>query len=41
MTEEITLVGEAIAGEAAQTLKQIKNLVKGLSTNTIDLGELL
>ena len=41
MTEEITLVGEAIAGEAAQTLKQIKNLVKGLSTNTFDLGELL
>lgn len=35
------LVGEAIAGEAAATLKQIHKLIKGLSTNTFDLAELL
>ncbi len=34
-------VGEAVAGEAAATLKQIKSLVKNLSTNTFDLFELL
>ena len=35
------IVGEAVAGEAAATLKQIKSLVKNLSTNTFDLFELL
>jgi len=34
-------VGEAVAGEAAACLKQIKSLVKGISTNTFDLFELL
>jgi hypothetical protein len=35
------IVGEAVAGEAAAVLKQIKSLVKNLSTNTFDLFELL
>jgi len=34
-------VGEAVAGEAAATLKQIKQLVKNLSANTFDLAEAL
>jgi hypothetical protein len=34
-------VGETVAGEAAACLKQIKSLVKGISTNTFDLFELL
>lgn len=38
---EQPVVGETIAGEAAATLKQIKSLVKNLSTNTFDLFELL
>ena len=37
----VPIVGEAVAGEAAATLKQINKLVKGLSTNTFDLAELL
>jgi hypothetical protein len=36
-----SIVGEAIAGEAAQTLKQVKQLVKNLSANTFDLAEAL
>jgi hypothetical protein len=39
--EQPMIVGEAVAGEAAATLKQIKSLVKNLSTNTFDLFELL
>lgn len=35
------IVGEVVAGEAAAILKQIKSLVKNLSTNTFDLFELL
>jgi hypothetical protein len=35
------LVGEAIAGEAAATLKQVKSLVKNLDKNTFDLFEAL
>lgn len=35
------IVGEAVAGEAAATLKQIKSLVKSMSVNTFDLAELL
>lgn len=35
------IVGEAVAGEAAATLKQINKLVKGMATNTFDLAELL
>jgi len=35
------VVGEVVAGEAAATLKAIKALVKDISTNTFDLGELL
>jgi hypothetical protein len=38
---EQPIVGEAVAGEAAATLKQIKSLVKNLSSNTFDLFELL
>ena len=34
----IEIVGEATAGEAAQTLKQVKSLIKGLSSNTFDLA---
>jgi len=34
-------VGEAVAGEAAATLKQVKQLVKSLSANTFDLAEAL
>jgi hypothetical protein len=39
--EPAAIVGEAIAGEAAAVLKQIKALVKGISVNTFDLFELL
>jgi len=39
--EQPMIVGEAVAGEAAACLKQIKSLVKGISTNTFDLFELL
>jgi hypothetical protein len=35
------IVGEAVAGEAAATLAEIKKLVKGLSVNTFDLAEKL
>src|ERR1017187_11032932 len=35
------IVGEAVAGEAAQTLSEVKKLVKGLSVNTFDLAEKL
>ena len=35
------LVGEAVAGEAAQALKQVKQLVKNLAANTFDLAEAL
>jgi hypothetical protein len=35
------IYGEAEAGEAASTLKQIRSLVKNLETNTFDLFELL
>lgn len=35
------IVGEAVAGEAAQTLAEVKKLVKGLSVNTFDLAEKL
>jgi len=35
------IVGEAVAGEAAQTLAEVKKLVKGLSINTFDLFEKL
>ena len=41
MSTPIEIVGEVVAGEAAQTLKQIKNLVKGISSNTFDLAEAL
>jgi len=37
----VVIVGEAIAGEASQTLKQVKQLVKNLSANTFDLAEAL
>jgi len=37
----VAIVGEAIAGEAAQTLKQVKALIKGLSSNTFDLAQAL
>lgn len=37
----VEIVGEAVAGEAAQTLKQVKQLVKNLSANTFDLAEAL
>jgi hypothetical protein len=36
-----TIIGEAVAGEAAQTLSEVKKLVKGLSVNTFDLAEKL
>jgi hypothetical protein len=35
------IVGEAVAGESAQALKQVTQLVKGISTNTFDLAEAL
>src|ERR1035437_2568654 len=35
------IVGEAVAGEAAQTLAEVKKLVKGLAVNTFDLFEKL
>lgn len=35
------IYGEAEAGEAAATLKQVKHLVKSLSANTFDLAEAL
>ena len=35
------IYGEAVAGEAAQTLSEVKKLVKGLSVNTFDLAEKL
>jgi len=35
------IVGEAVAGEAAQTLSEVKKLVKGMSVNTFDLAEKL
>src|SRR5208337_5475809 len=35
------IVGEAVAGEAAATLADVKKLVKGLSINTFDLAEKL
>ena len=41
MSTPTEIVGEVLAGEAAQTLKQIKNLVKGISSNTFDLAEAL
>jgi peroxiredoxin family protein len=34
----VPVVGEAVAGEAAAMLKQIKSLVKDLTTNTFDLA---
>ena len=37
----VAIVGEAVAGEAAQTLKQVKQLVKNISVNTFDLAEAL
>jgi len=37
----IELVGEAVAGEATQTLKLVKALIKGLSSNTFDLADAL
>ena len=37
----IPIVGEAVAGEAAATLADVKKLVKGLSVNTFDLAEKL
>ena len=37
----VAIVGEAIAGEAAATLADVKKLVKGLSVNTFDLAEKL
>jgi hypothetical protein len=41
MLHQPAIVGEAVAGEAAQVLKQVKQLVKGISGNTFDLFELL
>ena len=41
MNTPTEIVGEAVAGEAAQVLKQIKNLVKGISSNTFDLATAL
>ena len=38
---ETAFVGEAVAGEAAATLKLVKSLVKGISVNTFDLAEAL
>ena len=35
------IVGEAVAGESAQAVKQVTQLVKGISTNTFDLAEAL
>ena len=37
----VAIVGEAVAGIAAQTLAEVKKLVKGLSVNTFDLAEKL
>jgi hypothetical protein len=37
----VEIVGEVVAGEAAQTLKQVKALIKGLSSNTFDLAHAL
>src|ERR1035441_5663232 len=34
-------VGEAVAGESAQTLALVNQLVGGISTNTFDLAEAL
>ena len=36
--EQPMIVGEAVAGEAAATLKQVKAFIKSLSTNTFDLA---
>jgi hypothetical protein len=41
IVEVPAIVGEAVAGEAAQVLKQVKTLVKGISSNTFDLAEAL
>jgi len=41
IVEMPAIVGEAVAGEAAQVLKQIKALVKGISSNTFDLATAL
>lgn len=41
MSEIIPIVGEAVAGEAAVTLADVKKLVKGLAVNTFDLAEKL
>src|ERR1019366_2752105 len=37
----VAIVGDAVAGEAAATLKQVKSLIKVLSSNTFDLAEAL
>ena len=41
VTSVSVIVGEAVAGEAAAALKQVKALVKGISSNTFDLAEAL
>ena len=38
---ESVIVGEVVAGEAAQALKQVKQLVKSIAVNTFDLFEAL
>jgi hypothetical protein len=37
----VGIIGEAIAGEAAAALKQVKALVKNITSNTFDLAEAL
>lgn len=39
--EETVVVGEAVAGQAAKTLKQAKQLIAGLSSSTFDLMDCL
>ena len=41
IVEMPAIVGEAVAGEATQTLKLVKALIKGLSSNTFDLADAL
>lgn len=39
--DEQVIVGEAVAGQAKKTLKQINELIKGVNTSTFDLAEKL
>jgi hypothetical protein len=41
MSTPVEFVGEAVAGDAAQTLKQVKQLIKNIDDTSFDLAEAL